>query len=785
MANNITVKDASSNNIVIHTVEDSTSAHYNMSIPITTSGGLMFDQIPGNVSITNATLNVSVASGSITATIADNAPVSVHGGVLGAVSLGGGSANIGTVSISPTQANIPVSIAGTPTVNAAQSGTWNTNASVVGRVSVFVDQVPFNVSINNSLPVLVSLNGTPAVSVANTLNVNTHAVTQSGTWNIGAITSINDDVSIANQTLFVHVCNSLPAAGATQLVSIGGAVSLQAVQIAGRDINGDARTPRTHTDGALLVHVCNAQAAPSSDVSVSPTQGSIPVSIAGGSLSIADNAPVSVRGGRVSIADSTLAVTQSGTFTVQPGNTANTTPWLVSVNGQVSLAAGVDKRVIGAVSVADATLGVTQSGTWNTNASVVGRVSVFVDQVPFNVSINNTLPIPVSIVGGAISFADNAPVSVRGGRVSIADSTLAVTQSGTWGVGVNAGTNLIGAVSIRQIVSVVPDGTGANFPVSIAGTPTVNAAQSGTFTVQPGNTANTTPWLVSIGGNVSLTDNAPVSVRGGVLGAVSLGGGTAQVGRVSVFVDQVPFNVSINNSLPIPVSVVGGRVSIQGISQVSVAGAVTVSPLTNTGAAVPAGAFMVGGTDGTNLRALLVDALGALKVTGFVTNSEASFTRATDTVTYAAGDLVANTTVAGTVTPMTFAVSRFATGGGSIMIRRAKIVKSDGDLTNAQFRVHLYNTSNGVTNQGVSVAGGDNTGYVATQVSNYLGFLSVTCQTSHSNGAVGWGGPNEGMEMNAVLGATQFGIQGLLEVRAAYVPSSGERFNVTLEVYQD
>lgn len=42
--------------------------------------------------------------------------------------------------------------------------------------------------------------------------------------------------------------------------------------------------------------------------------------------------------------------------------------------------------------------------------------------------------------------------------------------------------------------SVLIDGTSNT--VQITGTPTVNAAQSGTWTVQPGNTQNTTPWLV-------------------------------------------------------------------------------------------------------------------------------------------------------------------------------------------------------------------------------------------------------------------------------------------------
>lgn len=773
MSNNITVKDASNNNIQIHTIEDSTSVHYNMSIPITVSGIPIFTTAaPGVVSLADSVVGVS---------------------------------------ISPTQANIPVSIAGTPTVNATQSGTWNTNASVVGSVSVFVDQVPFNVSINNSLPVPVSIVGgaltiadnapvsvrggvlgavslgggsanigtvsispTQAnipvslgalgfnlpTSVANTVNVSINSVNtgipnadgqslggatqghlnvrntnmvfnrNSSTWDRMTGTSVGIavlPVSVSPQVLTVHVCNALPAAGATLVVSVGGVTSTQAVPIAFRDTGGDARQPLLTTGGALIVHVCNAQAAPSSDVSVSPTQGSIPVSIAGGAINIADNAPVSVRGGRVSIADSTLAATQSGTWTVQPGNTANTTPWLVSVNG------------IPKVSVADSTLAATQSGTWNVGlnagTALVGAVSIS----------PNGLNIPVSIA----ALPDNAPVSVRGGRVSIADSTLAATQSGTWNVGINAGTNLIGAVSVRGAI------LGA---VSIA-----NIA------------------------DVSVQDNAPVSVRGGVLGAVSLGGGSAQIGSVvnaagtnligAVSVRQIVSVVWDGANANAPVSVAAGRVSVQGL--------VTVDAKSNTGAAIPAGAFFVGGTDGTNLRGLLTDALGALEVRGQVTNAESSFTRPADTTAYASGDLVGNSTTAGSVTPLAFPVSKYTTGGGTIFVRRAKIVKSTGSLTNANFRLHLYNTSNGVTNQGVSVVGGDNAAYTASKVSAYLGYISVAMAVSHSDGAAGWGMPEDSMEMNVKLASSQFNIQGLLEVRGAYTPGNTERFNVYLEAYQE
>jgi hypothetical protein len=74
--------------------------------------------------------------------------------------------------------------------------------------------------------------------------------------------------------------------------------------------------------------------------------------------------------------------------------------------------------------------------------------------------------------------------------------TVAATQSGTWNVGtVTAVTGITNTVTVT--------GTGGTFPVTDSGGSltvdgTVAATQSGTWTVQPGNTANTTPWLATI-----------------------------------------------------------------------------------------------------------------------------------------------------------------------------------------------------------------------------------------------------------------------------------------------
>lgn len=109
------------------------------------------------------------------------------------------------------------------------------------------------------------------------------------------------------------------------------------------------------------------------------------------------------------------------------------------------------------------------------------------------------------------------------GRLQVGVSgTVAATQSGTWNVGV---------------------------------TGTVAATQSGTWTVQPGNTANTTPWLVIGNGtaadNTTLTNSLKVTSIGGVYDgstidlARSVEGATGGAGLGVTAVSMVP-NSSAN-----------------------------------------------------------------------------------------------------------------------------------------------------------------------------------------------------------------------------------------------
>ena len=156
--------------------------------------------------------------------------------------------------------------------------------------------------------------------------------------------------------------------------------------------------------------------------------------------------------------------------------------------------------------------------------------------------------------------------------------------------------------------------------------------------------------------------------------------------------------------------------------------------------------------------------------------ASANFTRPSDTTQYASGDLVANSTTAGSVAAMQFTVARIA--GGSGMIRRARLRKSGTSVTNAAFRLHLYRVTP------ATITNGDNGAWSTSGNADYMGAIDVTVDRAFTDGASGNGVPMTGNEINFDLTSGQI-IYGLLEARGAYTPANAEVFTVELEVLQD
>jgi hypothetical protein len=177
--------------------------------------------------------------------------------------------------------------------------------------------------------------------------------------------------------------------------------------------------------------------------------GTVTVTGAGGTFPVTDN------GGSLTV-DGTVAATQSGTWTVQPGNTANTTAWLVTGTGGTFPVTGTITANIGTIgtlaSEANVTIissaSVTPASTPVGNRvlliggldSGVARVANIDTAGNFQVDIVSSATLTVTGTGGTF------PVTDSGGSLTVDNGgTFAVqaAQSGTWNI-----TNVSGTVSL-------------------------------------------------------------------------------------------------------------------------------------------------------------------------------------------------------------------------------------------------------------------------------------------------------------------------------------------------
>lgn len=159
----------------------------------------------------------------------------------------------------------------------------------------------------------------------------------------------------------------------------------------------------------------------------------------------------------------------------------------------------------------------------------------------------------------------------------------------------------------------------------------------------------------------------------------------------------------------------------------------------------------------------------------------ANFSRPADTTAYASGDLVANSTTAGSVAAMQFTVTIAHTTvtEAGFFVRRARLKKSTTGVTNAAFRLHLYGTDPA---SGSGIANGDN-GAFSVNDATYLGYIDFGALIAHRDCAMAYSTPAAGAEISHALSSGVI-IYGLLEARGAYTPGNAETWTVHLEVFQ-
>jgi hypothetical protein len=152
-------------------------------------------------------------------------------------------------------------------------------------------------------------------------------------------------------------------------------------------------------------------------------------------------------------------------------------------------------------------------------------------------------------------------------------------------------------------------------------------------------------------------------------------------------------------------------------------------------------------------------------------------TRPADGNAYAIGDLIANSTTAGSVTPCTLAVSR--TNDGSFFIRRMRLKTNDTAFAGAVVRVHLFKNS-------PTMSVGDNGVFSGGMTeSNNLGYCEVTLDRHFSDAEKGFCTPNIGSEFAGTPDTGTKNVYALLEDRTVQTPGSAKVFTLVAEVWQN
>ena len=414
------------------------------------------------------------------------------------ITAGDGATHVRVVATSWTSGSVTVRISSSNAqglVNLRSSAVHDLSAGTFTQlVSGFASSTtPTAVGAGDAARIWTTLNG--AVNIADgggSITVDgTVAATQSGTWNIGSITTLPALATGAN------VIGAVTQSGAWNIGTVSTVTNLS-------QLGGTAIAMGTGVRGAGVqrVTIATDDVVPASQsgtwtVGLSASQTLATVTTVGAVTSITNALPAGTNAIGKLAANSGVDIGDVDVLSIVPGTGAT------NLGKQTDSAAGATDTGVAVLAI--------RTDTLATLTPAVGDYTRFrvnsVGRLWTSATIDAALPTGANVIG-------------------------AVTQSGTWNIGsittlpaLATGTNTIGAVNIAasQTLATVTTvstltnqsqmggqaismGTGVrdagtqrvtiatNDSVPVTGT--VAAIQSGTWTVQPGNTANTTPWLV-------------------------------------------------------------------------------------------------------------------------------------------------------------------------------------------------------------------------------------------------------------------------------------------------
>jgi hypothetical protein len=337
---------------------------------------------------------------------------------------------------------------------------------------------------SNAIGTVTANAGTGTFAVSGTV-----AATQSGTW-----TNTVTQATASNLRTQTSAESATAAAPPANAVYVGGLVT---TAVESGLTNNDMYALSMTTAGLLRVDGSNI---------TQPVSGTVTANAGTGSFTVVQGTAANLN----ATVTGTVAATQSGTWTVQPGNTANTTPWLSTINqggNSATVTASNALKVDGSA--------VTQpvSGTVTANAgtgtfAVSGTVTANQGAAPWADNITQFGGVAVSTGTGA--SGTGIP------RVTVSnDSNILATQSGTW-------TNTVTQATAANLN--VTDTQGPAAALSDAWSMKITDATNGPAAVKAASTAAiaTDPALVvAISPNNSLITSISDTTATGTLGALN------------------------------------------------------------------------------------------------------------------------------------------------------------------------------------------------------------------------------------------------------------------------
>lgn len=152
-----------------------------------------------------------------------------------------------------------------------------------------------------------------------------------------------------------------------------------------------------------------------------------------------------------------------------------------------------------------------------------------------------------------------------------------------------------------------------------------------------------------------------------------------------------------------------------------------------------------------------------------------SFARPANTTTYVAGQLFANSTTAGSVTPLSWAIC--PANGVPVYIQKSRLITQTSGgagvtITFGTFKLHLFG-------QSPTVAAGDGAAFSNT-MTNWYGTLDGTLGFQGTDYSVCELAPTLGNSVMVVPAGGSTTIYGLLQIQAAFVPTNAQVTIVTL-----